>query len=138
VYLVGDAAGQVKVTTVGGVVNGLWGAQGAAEAILAEGHRTLPSLRLELGLHRLIRTVLNQFDEDDYRVLLEELDTTARGSLARYSRDETSRLLWHLLRRRPRFLVHGFRALIGGHAESQLPPGPEARARRRAAGSVGQ
>lgn len=134
VYLVGDAAGQVKVTTVGGAVNGLWGAQGVAETILAQGGlRTLPSLRLELGLHRLIRTVLNRFDEEDYRVLLAELDATARGSLARYSRDETSRLLWHLLRRRPRFLVHGLKALIAGRG------GPDgARARRLATGSVGQ
>ena len=56
VYLVGDAAGQVKVTTVGGVVNGLWGAQGVAERILGDGRHTLLRLRQELGLlrrHRL-------------------------------------------------------------------------------------
>lgn len=125
VYLIGDAAGQAKVTTVGGVVNGLWGAQGVADAILGGSRRALPGLRVELGLHRLIRTVLSCFDETDYRVLLEELDATARGSLARYSRDDTVRLLWHLLRRRPRLLVHGIRALVGGRAASARRVGPE-------------
>src|SRR5688572_5834391 len=33
VLLVGDAAAHVKVTTVGGLVSGLWGAQAAARAI---------------------------------------------------------------------------------------------------------
>ena len=37
VYLVGDAAGQVKVTTVGGIVTGFRGAVAVAEAILNGG-----------------------------------------------------------------------------------------------------
>src|SRR6202142_256777 len=54
VYLVGDAAGQVKVTTVGGIVTGLRGALGVAEAILNGGSsRELRSLRRELDLHLL-------------------------------------------------------------------------------------
>ena len=36
VYLVGDAAGQVKVSTVGGTVTGLRGAQAVALAILGQ------------------------------------------------------------------------------------------------------
>ena len=56
VYLVGDAAGQVKVTTVGGIVTGVRGAEGVAEAILNGGRsRKLSSLRRELNLHLLIR-----------------------------------------------------------------------------------
>src|SRR5207249_6056487 len=56
VYLVGDAAGQVKVTTVGGIVTGFRGALGVAEAILNGGaSRELTALRRELNLHLLIR-----------------------------------------------------------------------------------
>ncbi len=56
VYLVGDAAGQVKVSTVGGIVTGLRGAQGVAEAILNGGtSRELKTLRRELDLHLLLR-----------------------------------------------------------------------------------
>src|SRR5438309_923052 len=52
VYLVGDAAAQVKVTTVGGIVTGFRGAQGVADSILKAGHsRELLALRRELGTH---------------------------------------------------------------------------------------
>jgi digeranylgeranylglycerophospholipid reductase len=59
IYLVGDAAAQVKVTTVGGLVTGLRGAKAAADAIL---QRTLylnelKSLRRELSLHLILRSV---------------------------------------------------------------------------------
>jgi flavin-dependent dehydrogenase len=67
VYLVGDAAGQVKVTTVGGIVTGVRGAEGVAEAILNGGHsRKLSSLRRELNLHLLIRRALHHFQQADY------------------------------------------------------------------------
>ena len=39
VYLVGDAAGQVKPSTVGGIVTGFRGAQGIVDALLHEGDR---------------------------------------------------------------------------------------------------
>jgi flavin-dependent dehydrogenase len=56
VYLVGDAAAQVKVTTLGGVVTGFRGALGLSETILNGGvSPELRALRRELDLHRLIR-----------------------------------------------------------------------------------
>src|SRR5499425_1155059 len=49
VFLVGDAAAQVKVSTVGGIVTGFRGAQGVADALLEESSSTeLRSLRREL------------------------------------------------------------------------------------------
>ena len=51
VYLVGDAAGQVKVSTVGGIVTGFRGALGVVEAILAGNARAeLRTLRRELDV----------------------------------------------------------------------------------------
>ena len=114
VYLAGDAAGHVKVTTVGGVVDGLWGARAVADTITS-GRRgcAASSLRAELGMHWLIRAVLNRFGDADYRALLENIGHGPRGSLARYSRDEATKLMWDLIRRRPRFLLLAARAILG-------------------------
>jgi len=50
VYLVGDAAAQVKVSTVGGIVTGLRGALGVGQSILQKGgSKELTALRRELG-----------------------------------------------------------------------------------------
>ena len=58
VYVVGDAAGQVKVTTVGGIVTGFRGALGVAEAILYGGASAeLRSLRRELNLASAVAPV---------------------------------------------------------------------------------
>jgi flavin-dependent dehydrogenase len=115
VYLVGDAAGHVKVTTVGGVVTGLRGAKGVAEAILNGGHSSeLRSLRSELNLHLLIRKCLNGFGEADYVRILDMLNPASRRLLSSYSRDEAIKLLLSLLLKQPQFLLLGLRALIRG------------------------
>src|ERR1700677_2279506 len=54
VYLAGDAAAQVKVSTVGGTVTGFRGALGIAESILYGASRELRKLRRELDLHLLL------------------------------------------------------------------------------------
>ena len=128
VYLAGDAAGHVKVTTVGGVVNGLWGARAVADTITSgRSECTASSLRLELGMHRLIRAVLNRFGEADYRALLENVGRASQGSLARYSRDEAIRLMWELSRRRPRLLLLAARAMLGFRSSRCATSGKRAR-----------
>jgi flavin-dependent dehydrogenase len=115
VYLVGDAAGHVKVTTVGGVVTGLRGAKGVAEAILNGGNSAeFRSLRRELNLHRLIRKSLNGFDEADYVRLLDMLTPSSRRLLSSCTRDEAIKLLLSLLLRQPQLALLGLRALIKG------------------------
>lgn len=115
VFLVGDAAAQVKVSTLGGVVTGFQGARGVAEAILHGGRsRELAILRRELGLHRLVRRALHGFRQSDYSRLVDLLDDTARRALGNSSRDQAARLLWNLLRRRPRLLLLGLRGLLLG------------------------
>ena len=56
IYLVGDGAAQVKVTTVGGLVTGLRGAKAAANAILRRSDyvKELRALKRELSLHLVI------------------------------------------------------------------------------------
>lgn len=115
VYLVGDAAGQVKVTTVGGIVTGFRGAVGVAEAVLNGGFsRELRALRRELNLHLLVRKTLHHFTEGNYSRLFSLLEGSAGQSLSVYTRDEAAKVLWHLCRLQPRVLLLGLRGLLRG------------------------
>jgi flavin-dependent dehydrogenase len=113
VYLAGDAAAQVKVTTVGGIVTGLRGAAGVAESILNGGRsRILRKLRRELDTHLLIRRALHHFQQPDYSRLVDLLNSGARESLSTHTRDEAARVLWHICRHQPRFALLGLRGLL--------------------------
>jgi flavin-dependent dehydrogenase len=114
VYLVGDAAAQVKVSTVGGIVTGFRGAQGVADAILRKGRRELRALRRELSTHWLIRRALHHFQQEDYCQLVDMLNDATRESLAEINRDESTRLLWNVVRKQPRLALLGLRGLLLG------------------------
>jgi flavin-dependent dehydrogenase len=115
VFLVGDAAGQVKVTTVGGIVTGFRGALGVSEAILNGGEsRELRSLRRELDLHLLIRRTIHQFKQADYSRLVDLMNASTTRSLSQYTRDEAARVLWHITLSQPRLLLLGLRGLLSG------------------------
>ena len=114
VYLVGDAAAQVKVSTVGGIVTGFRGARGVADAILRNGRGELWALRRELATHWLVRRALHYFQQDDYCRLVDMLNDSARESLGEINRDESTRLLWNVVRRQPRLALLGLRGLLLG------------------------
>jgi flavin-dependent dehydrogenase len=121
VYLVGDAAGQVKVSTVGGVVTGFRGAFGVSEAILNGGRsKELRALRRELDLHLLIRRSIHSFQQADYSRLVDWMNDAMRRSLSSVTRDEAGRVLWHVCRNQPRLLLIGLRGLLT--RESLVPP----------------
>jgi flavin-dependent dehydrogenase len=107
VLMVGDAAGQVKLTTVGGTVSGLAGARAAARAILhgTSYQRELWPLNVELTLHWLIRRIWNRFQEEDYSALLRSMNEQVRDVLQARSRDRWSGAVWHLLAARPHLLA---------------------------------
>lgn len=105
VYLVGDAGGHVKVTTVGGIVTGFRAALGVAEKIATGSGRELRRLQRELDVHWLIRRVLHRFDQDDYVRLFELLDPATCQVLSSYDRDQAKNLLFKLCLRRPRLLL---------------------------------
>jgi flavin-dependent dehydrogenase len=115
VYLVGDAAAQVKVSTIGGIVTGFRGARGVADAILRKGPGELLALRRELATHWLVRRALHHFRQDDYCRLVDMLNDSARESLGEINRDESTRLLWNVVRRQPRLALLGLRGLLLGH-----------------------
>jgi flavin-dependent dehydrogenase len=115
VYLVGDAAAQVKVSTIGGIVTGFRGALGVAQALLKDGqNQELAVLRRELVTHWIIRRALHRFKQNDYSQLVDLLDASTRESLAEINRDESTRLLWNVVRRHPRLALLGLRGLLLG------------------------
>jgi digeranylgeranylglycerophospholipid reductase len=123
VYLVGDAAAQVKVSTVGGIVTGFRGALGVAQAILKSGRgQELAGLRRELGTHWMIRRALHHFQQKDYSQLVDLLDASTRASLGEINRDESTRLLWNVVRRQPRLVLLGLRGLLMGRAMRNREP----------------
>lgn len=112
VYLVGDAAAQVKVSTVGGIVTGFRGAMGVAEAILNGASREFRTLRRELDFHLLLRRSLHRFQQSDYSYLVDLLNDPAKRSLGEYSRDEAWKILWRVCLRQPRLILLGLRGLL--------------------------
>lgn len=121
VYLVGDAAAQVKVTTVGGIVTGFRGAIGVAQSILRDGaSRELRFLRRELDTHWLIRRTMHHFQQKDYSHLVDLMNIATRNTLSEINRDESARLLWTVLRRQPRLALLGLRGLLLGR--NSTPP----------------
>jgi flavin-dependent dehydrogenase len=120
VFLVGDAAAQVKVSTIGGIVTGFRGARGVADAILRNGRSPeLIALRRELGTHWLIRRALHHFQQKDYSQLVDLLNTATRQSLGEVNRDESMRLLWSVFRRQPRLVLLGLRGLLMGNVSRE-------------------
>lgn len=112
VFLVGDAAAQVKVTTVGGVVSGLFGAKALAQALLngRNYEKELKSLNKELSLHLLVRKILNHFRDEDYDELLFLIKGGAKEILEKWTRDELRVSFLKLLLNEPKLLSLGLKA----------------------------
>jgi len=114
VFVVGDAAAQVKVTTVGGVVTGLHGSRALANAILngRNYRKELRDLKLELDLHLLIRNVLNRFDNKDYDQLIGMVDGKLKDILEEWDRDDLAHSFLKLIWAEPRLITLGAKALF--------------------------
>jgi flavin-dependent dehydrogenase len=114
VFVVGDAAAQVKVTTVGGVVPGLYGARALVQAILngRNYRKELGGLKMELNLHLLVRHVLNRFSNKDYDELIGMLDGGLKEILQGWTRDELTQSFLRMIRAEPRLITLGAKALL--------------------------
>lgn len=114
VLLVGDAAAHVKVTTVGGLVSGLWGAQAAARA-LQQGtsySAELRGLHAELHVHDAMRWVLDRFSQSDYQQLIGLLGQGLQTILGRHNRDTVAKAKWSMLAAQPRMLTLAARVVL--------------------------
>jgi flavin-dependent dehydrogenase len=116
VFLVGDAAGQVKVTTVGGVVAGMRGALALARALCAGSTYAgeLRPLRSELFWHAFVRHMLDGFSDADYDLLLRLLNHRAVRVLGQYDRDRLAQAVWRVFLAQPGWFLLGLRALARG------------------------
>ncbi len=124
VMLVGDAAGQVKVTTVGGSVTGLAGAQAAARAVLngTSYSKELSALKRELDVHWWIREFLERLDNRGYDDLVRYMNPRVLGLLEKRNRDEAAGLAWRLLLAQPKFAWLGVRAFTKRRQFQRLIP----------------
>jgi flavin-dependent dehydrogenase len=118
VFLIGDAAAQVKVTTVGGVVTGLRGARAVVEAILngKKNGKEASKLKRELDLHLLVRRLLDGFDDLDYDTLIDFLNGELTEIVSNQTRDDLSRMYLDLVSSQPKLLILGARAFLRGLA----------------------
>jgi flavin-dependent dehydrogenase len=116
VLLVGDAAAHVKVTTVGGVVSGIWGAQAAARSLAGGSpyRRELRALHRELYLHDLVRWVMDRFHGRHYDLLLRLLNRELDLLLRTNNRDSMASKAWSLVRAQPRLFLLGLDAFVRG------------------------
>lgn len=106
VMLVGDAAGQVKVTTVGGTVTGFVGALDAVNRILGLNSQ---HGKKELNLHHYIRRLLNQMAPGDYENLIIMLNPSVTSFLSRHDRDNMRSHFWKLAVLQPQFIPLGLK-----------------------------
>jgi len=113
VLFVGDAAGQVKVTTVGGTVTGLCGARAAAEAIITgSGYRKkLKPVQRELDLHLFIRNLLIRMSARDYETLVGLITPAVKSFLRGHDRDSMRSHFWKLVVLQPGFIPLGLKLL---------------------------
>ncbi|MGH2662868.1 MAG: FAD-dependent monooxygenase [Actinomycetota bacterium] len=119
VFLVGDAAGHVKDSTVGGLVCGFVGTLAVRDAILGRPSRgMLRRLRVELNLHFLVRRILSGFSDGDYVRLLRLLDGRVSRILGGHSRDEVLPLLISTCFARPRLVTMAMSALVSGNGDN--------------------
>jgi flavin-dependent dehydrogenase len=104
ILFVGDAAGQVKVTTVGGTVSGVRGAHAAARAIARCTTYAWESraVNRELRLHWYIRNLMNRFRDTEYDVLLQVFAGRVGRLLEIHNRDRLERVFWSMLAIQPR------------------------------------
>jgi len=113
-YMIGDAAGQVKVTTVGGTVTGFWGARAVVQSILhgTRYAKELRPLKRELDLHWYIRYLLERLDNVGYDRLVKCITPSVQQFLAERNRDRMTGGFWQLPFREPRLLLIGIQIML--------------------------
>lgn len=124
VLLIGDAAGQVKVTTVGGTVSGLLGADAAVRACV-QGTTYAHELRAitrELELHWWMREALERFGNGEYDRLVRVVSPRVQEFLAQHNRDEMAGVAWQLPFLQPQLLTLAPSLLLGALRHKSAKP----------------
>jgi geranylgeranyl reductase family protein len=109
VFLVGDAACQVKATTGGGLVPGLRAAKILADCIInnKDYEKELSKLKRELWIHLKIRQMLNNFSDKDYDKLVSLVDNEkVKDILKKHNRDTLFSMIKQIISAEPRLLLY--------------------------------
>jgi len=109
VFLVGDAACQVKATTGGGLVPGLKAAKILADSIIKNKSykKRLADLNKELWIHLKIRQMLNKFSDRDYNNLIDLIkNKKIINALNRYGRDNPKQIVLKAILSEPSLLKY--------------------------------
>src|SRR3989338_687346 len=108
IYLIGDAAAQVKATTGGGIVPSLKAARTLCNCIINNKNYNKEFKKNSgrgLLLHLMIRKILYNFSDKDYDSLLKLMgQERIRKTLKKYDRDNPIPLVIALLLKEPRFM----------------------------------
>ena len=113
IFLVGDAALQVKMSTVGGVFAGLWGAFCATESLT----ENLPftkfykELKRELDIHYYIRRVLVRLEYHDYHWFM-RLSEDLKHIFYDVPRDRMREIFLKILLKKPSLILLGLKGLL--------------------------
>lgn len=120
ILLVGDAAGQVKVTTVGGTVSGLLGAQAAARAAATESSyaRHARGVTRELTLHWWIRNLMSRLGDREYDALLHLVSGKPARLLEIHNRDRLMHGMWPIMTAQPRLSLLAAQVLWRDRAQA--------------------
>ncbi len=113
VYLIGDAATQVKATSYGGIVHGMR----AAEVLVRDMKHYQKNCRKEVGrdlyLSLLIRKAMDRFSQEEYNDLVEMFNQEKlKRVLETKSRDYPTKFVLDLLLAQPRLLKFGTKVLF--------------------------
>lgn len=112
VYLLGDAATQIKATTFGGIVQGLLAAEELSKAILhKKNYEKLWKKRIgkDLKIGLMMRKKLDKFTDEDYNKLVGLFtQEKIKKILETKDRDYPSRFMLEILFKEPRLLRFAF------------------------------
>lgn len=106
-YLLGDAAGYVKATTLGGLVPGLKQAEVLADCIQQglDFEKAIKPIRRKMYLHLHLHRIFNRFTDKEWNRLLTYINQPKiQEVLEMYTRDDPIPLVTKALLREPRFL----------------------------------
>ena len=106
-YLLGDAAGFVKATTLGGLVPGLKQAEILADCINnnKDYEKEVKPLAKRLKLHLMVRKMLDKFSDEDWDKLVSYINQPkVQKAFEKYTRDNPIPLVTMAVLKEPRFL----------------------------------
>ena len=109
-YLVGDAAGYVKATTLGGLVPGLQQAKILADCIITGKNyeKEIAPVRKKMQLHLKVHQIFDKFNDDDWDTLVSYVaQPKIQKVFEQHTRDNPIPLVLKSLFKEPRFLRFG-------------------------------